>query len=181
MPVTIVCAECGTAFSVSPSVKRKYCSVACYSRVSSRRTREQAAGWRSGTSMHGSGYKLILVGKDHPMSTQNGYVLEHRLVMAEHIGRMLTADEHVHHINHDRTDNRIENLELLSRGAHSTLHNLGKSRRLDRWSRKHDACIECGTIEKAHAAHGLCVNCTRRHYVARKRELQATLKGKDAE
>jgi hypothetical protein len=51
----------------------------------------------------------------------NGYkTVEHRIVMETYLGRELERGEVVHHINHIRCDPRIENLELMTRGEHSS-------------------------------------------------------------
>ncbi len=75
-----------------------------------------------------SGYFYIkLLKKDFfiPMVDQQRFVLEHRLVMAQHLGRCLQTWEVVHHKNGIKDDNRIENLELTTRGNHSKDHNSG--------------------------------------------------------
>lgn len=74
------------------------------------------------------GYKLRPDGyvyvrrPEHPNATVSGYILEHRLVMSEALGRALTALEDVHHVNGDRRDNRLENLLLVAHADHLREH-----------------------------------------------------------
>lgn len=53
---------------------------------------------------------------------------QHRWVMEQHLERRLAADEDVHHINGVRTDNRIENLEVMDHSEHTRRHNIAAQR-----------------------------------------------------
>lgn len=73
-------------------------------------------------------YNYAIV-RGHPCATKNSYVLEHRVVVENHLGRILGSDEVVHHINGDRKDNRLENLEVLSSTEHRRNHCISRGRK----------------------------------------------------
>lgn len=75
--------------------------------------------WKGGTYVH-EGYILEYT-PDHPYAMK-GYVKQHRLVMERSLGRYLSPDEDVHHINENRQDNQIENLQLMTRSTHMSHH-----------------------------------------------------------
>jgi hypothetical protein len=82
---------------------------------------EESSRWKGGRTLHQKKYWLVFA-QDHPYADNKGYVREHRLVMEKHLGRYLKKSELVHHINEDSTDNRIENLRLVTRSDHMKLH-----------------------------------------------------------
>jgi uncharacterized protein (DUF1330 family) len=69
--------------------------------------------WKGGRLIKTNGY-VIINNPSHPYCSVDGYVLEHRLVIEKHIGRVLLPTERVHHINGNVSDNKVENLMLFS-------------------------------------------------------------------
>lgn len=101
-------------------------------------------------------------------------VYRYRWIMEQHLGRELRTDEHVHHKNGNTTDDRIENLELISIREHGRLHSaegqaaLRKLMKFD-WSFEHERCVHCGTTDREHVGHGECSRCYFRNRARRLR------------
>lgn len=76
--------------------------------------------WKGGTYICG-GYVKVKV-KSHPMADKRNYVLLHRLVMENYLGRYLKEDEYIHHKDGNKLNNDISNLELVYPEQHAKEH-----------------------------------------------------------
>lgn len=85
----------------------------------------------SGRIESSHGYAKVRVGTGHPLADPNGYAYEHLVVWVSAGRPTPSADEVLHHKNEDRLDNRIENLELVTRSEHNKHHNKDRHRRSD--------------------------------------------------
>jgi hypothetical protein len=89
---------------------------------------EIADKFHSGQIRTHNGY-IMVRRPEHPFADAKGYIRVHRLVMEEHLGRILDPSEFVHHINGNKADNRIENLAVMPISDHVRLHHAGKKGR----------------------------------------------------
>ena len=89
-----------------------------------RQCSRKGESWDGNKHNDSYGYVLVYVSPNdffYSMANNNGYVMEHRLVMAKSLGRNLHRWEIVHHKNHNKQDNRIENLQLVSGDKHTQI------------------------------------------------------------
>jgi len=143
------CPHCGTQFKTYPSIDQKFCNKQCAFAYQKKQTydkykcncavcdkeflpaRPKEGGKFCSYTCSGiaqrkervkrEGYWYICA-PEHPNSSKQGYVAEHRLIMEAYIGRYLKPDEVVHHMDHDRSNNSLSNLQLMTDSEHKTLH-----------------------------------------------------------
>ena len=97
------CENCGKTFMHTRYMPKRYCSLSCRSYGIGEK-QSQRAGWKLRAS---DGYIITTI--------KGNTIMQHRLVMEQHLGRELKPYENVHHRNGVTTDNRIDNLELWIR------------------------------------------------------------------
>lgn len=134
------------------------------------KTGEAHQRWKGGRYIDSHGYVVVWL-------APRRYQREHRLVMERLLGRPLERGESVHHRNGDKQDNRPENLELLSNGAHVRLH--WQNGDFPRPERPAAACHP----DREHYARGLCRKCymneAQRRYAERHPERMAARRERD--
>jgi hypothetical protein len=110
------CVECGGDFWVRPSEDRrgsvrKFCSRKCMHP-------NKKLGLPEGEYLSYDGYIVISTTPDGRKQ-----IKKHRYVMEQHIGRALMPSEIVHHIDEDKLNNSINNLQICTRSEHNRIHN----------------------------------------------------------
>src|SRR3990167_1989607 len=118
--IRVRCEKCGKEFADWISSKRQFCSRRCWYGKRRSLLGYQAPAWKDAKTDHNSGYLLV---------SRNGQLyLEHRWIMEQHIGRKLLPNEHIHHIDGNKKNNKLDNLALLTQEDHTRLHMIGNQR-----------------------------------------------------
>lgn len=117
------CKQCGKDFNTTITRSTKYCNNKCYGAAKMGSNNEN---WKGGRYYSQWGHVYIRAPKKHPHKSSNGYIFEHRLAMEKHIGRYLESTEFVHHLNGIKDDNRIDNLVVITKHEHNTIHFKGR-------------------------------------------------------
>lgn len=123
---TAICMVCGNEFRTKPAYIKVGAGKTCSHKCAAVRKSQNASGaghwnWKGGKEISKQGYVKVWIPDDHKYACMRAKtkksVLEHRLVMAEALGRPLKDSEQVHHRDNNKQNNTLENLELRT-GAH---------------------------------------------------------------
>lgn len=167
------CAQCGGICWMNLHDRTRRESIFCGSACSYAWYAEKSAKSRY---LNAQGY-WIRYFPGHPNAKKGGVVLEHRYVMAEHLGRPLEPHEIVHHKDRNRQNNAIENLELIaSNSEHMREH--GKAGELHQLKLQGlRRCSRCRVVKpldgfaisrtNPHGYNNQCKACNREHYERR--------------
>jgi len=125
-PSVVPCKQCGQQFRAEVKrvfdgrqVRNEFCSGHCRAACLNKGVVGHPR-WNGGKALRPDGYVTL-------WSITGKRILEHRFMMEQKIGRKLKSSELVHHKNHNRSDNRISNLEIVNRAQHASMHHRGKS------------------------------------------------------
>lgn len=111
-----------------------------------------------------SGY-ISVYEPTHPDSWKSsGSIFEHRLNAEKMLGRRLTAEEDVHHLDEDKTNNHPDNLLVLEKGQHAKLHGfLDKyylvpkpGTVLNKLFSREEFCLSCGLVLEKRSTDKFC-------------------------
>ena len=122
------CADCGKERWVVTRLGAASCHLCANRKRLKGKLGKDNHNWKGGRQIDHSGYVLVYIYPNDfffPMANNRHRIIEHRLVMAKHLGRCLQRWELVHHKNGVKDDNRIENLELTTNGSHALEHHKG--------------------------------------------------------
>ena len=118
-----ICHVCDKEFKPKRKEQR-ICSIQCRQKNNGAGRRGQSTGLQSKSykpRLTKDGYLRMYAAK-HPHANGRKEIHVHVMIMENHIGRQLHPWECVHHINEIKTDNRLENLRLMSHSDHSLMH-----------------------------------------------------------